>query len=131
MFFSEGSTPTTFAPNLAIGSHRRPPPQPISRNLSPLKGSRSMGSKPRRAQTCSFIYVRRTGLNLCKTPNFPFGFHHSAAIFENFSTSAGSRLERAGFVSIVIANCYLKLLHALLHIYVLSPKSTPRRTLRL
>ena len=35
----------------------------------------------------SFIYFILTGLNLCNGLNLPFGSHHSAAIFENFSIS--------------------------------------------
>ena len=31
IFFSEASAPVTLAPSRAIGSHRSPPPQPMSR----------------------------------------------------------------------------------------------------
>ena len=35
----------------------------------------------------SLIYFILIGLNLCNGINFPSGFHHSSAIFENFSIS--------------------------------------------
>ena len=38
MLFIDASIPVTFAPNLLIGSDRRPPPQPISKILRFLSG---------------------------------------------------------------------------------------------
>jgi hypothetical protein len=38
----------------------------------------------------------RTGLNLCRGANLPLGSHHSAAMREKRSTSAGSMLDFGG-----------------------------------
>ena len=87
IFFSEASIPVTLAPNLHIGSDKSPPPQPISRIFTFLRGfflSLSLNV----LIILFFIYKILMGLNLCKGLNFPSGSHHSFAIFENFSISS-------------------------------------------
>src|SRR5450432_4488607 len=90
MFRSEASTPTTANPSRDMGSDSRPPPQPISSSRRPSKGRRAFGSRPNRCRAWSRMKLSRVGLNLCSGANLPLGSHHSAAIFENRSTSAGS-----------------------------------------
>src|SRR5258708_6892642 len=90
MLRSEASKPVTLKPSRAMGSESRPPPQPMSSRVRPSNGRRALGSRPNRCSAWSRMKVRRTGLNLCSGANLPFGSHHSAAIFENRSTSAGS-----------------------------------------
>ena len=61
-------------------------------------------------------------MKTCRTANLPLGFHHSAAIFENFSTSAGSRL---GAVAGASSGSGIR--RPILHRAGPSSMSTPRR----
>src|SRR5437899_9792327 len=90
MLRSEASTPTTWNPSRVMGSESRPPPQPMSSSRSPSNGRRAFGSRANRCSAWSRMKASLVGLNLCRGANLPFGSHHSAAIRENRSTSAGS-----------------------------------------
>src|SRR6266481_9999580 len=90
MLRSEASTPTTANPSRDMGSDNNPPPQPMSSSRKPSNGRRALGSRSNRCSAWSRMNASRVGLNLCSGANLPFGSHHSAAIFENRSTSAAS-----------------------------------------
>ena len=86
IFLIDASIPVILAPNLHIGSESNPPPQPISKILIPDKGL-GLFLVLNCSIIFSLIYLILIGLNLCKGLNFPWGSHHSSAIFENFSIS--------------------------------------------
>ena len=74
-------------PNLFNGSHRSPPPHPMSKTFNSSKGFELIESSPKCEINFSLIKAILAGLKRCKGLNFPFGFHQSAANFENFSIS--------------------------------------------
>ena len=91
----------TANPSRAIGSHSRPPPQPMSSRLSPSNGARAFGIAAEPGQGLLADEAQPAGLNRCSGANLPFGSHHSAAMAENRSTSSASMLEAA--VSVIAA----------------------------
>ena len=84
MFFSDASIPVTVAPNLAIGSLIKPPPQPISKIFIPSKKLNFSFFILNCFFMFSVMYSILTGLNMCRGLNFPLTSHHSSASFENF-----------------------------------------------
>src|SRR5210317_375331 len=87
MLVLDASIPVTFPPILAIGSHNKPPPQPTSKILNLEKDKFFSVFNLKCCEIFFIKYSCRTGLNLCKGANFPFGFHHSDARSENFLIS--------------------------------------------
>ena len=73
------------APNLFNGSHRRPPPHPISNILIFFKGRSESGLILKWLISFFFIKLILVGFQICNGLNLPFGFHQSLANLENFS----------------------------------------------